>query len=96
VDDTTGEMRRKVLKGVDANAHLSELSTERQLHKRYVEQDAESAVLGAGAVYLENAREHKKEEATSAEAHEPAKEKSTKKRFGRHHRRSTFQALRQK
>jgi hypothetical protein len=29
VDDTTGAMRRKVLKGVDANAHLSELSTER-------------------------------------------------------------------
>ena len=73
-------MRRKVLKGVDANAHLSELSTERQLHKRYVEQDAESAELGVGAVYLENAREHKKEEAVSAEAHEPAKENSTKKR----------------
>jgi hypothetical protein len=66
------------------------------LHKRYVEQDADSAVLGVGTLYLENAREHKKEEAISAEAREPTKEKSTKNRFGRHHRRSTFQALRQK
>jgi hypothetical protein len=47
LDENTGDMRGKVLKGKFAGSHLSELSLVQlqQLHGRYTQQDAESATL---------------------------------------------------
>lgn len=47
LDENTGDMRGKVLKGKFVDKHLSELSLTQlqQLHARYSQQDAESATL---------------------------------------------------
>jgi hypothetical protein len=69
-DQATGEIRGKVLKGLFAGSHLSELTREQlnRLHKKYSEQDAESAALLAA--YLDKERGGTEGEAPGADGEE--------------------------